>query len=548
MMCKKRILSVAMSICVLMFITTINSLNQSISAATISNPRIVYDKNMISGEKVTWDCIWFGEYPQTEVKKTESIFNRLEQATNWSGNGDVYIDGNKYRRITKSNATYSKNEINNCYYNWEDSTSYHYFKYEPIKWRVLKIEGNVAFLLADKVLDCQPYHLGYENITWQNSTIRSWLNGYSTTYNDGHTDGTGNHSVSYAGRSFLYLAFNSYEQNCIGCTTVINKDGLTTGAEGGNDTEDKIFLLSESEVYSDEAIEYGFSSLSNVNDEARVAKYSEYAKAMGVYCYDFYNNKYGCKWWLRSPEIYSYYGSNVNVGGCIRNFTDYDSYEIGVRPALKLNMEISDIYAYAGIVSSDGNINVTEETTNKPVENTKKEQVIDVQSINKTYSSKPFSLNAKTTGNGKLTYKSSNTKVAKISSSGKVTMMGYGKATITITAPETNCYKAATKKIEITVNPKKAKLLKVKSPRQESMKISWEKDKLATGYQVQFSTNKKFKKGLRQRYFNKNQKSITVPLKKKSGKKYYVRIRSYKRMSGVDYYSKWSKVKKVTIK
>ena len=140
------------------------------------------------------------------------------------------------------------------------------------------------------------------------------------------------------------------------------------------------------------------------------------------------------------------------------------------------------------------------------------------------------------------------TKVAKISSSGKVTMVGYGKAAITITASETYSYKIATKKIEITVNPKKAKLSKIKSPKKESMKINWKKDKLVTGYQVQFSTNKKFKKGLRQRYFNKNQKSIIVPLKNKSGKRYYVRVRSYKRMNGVDYYGKWSSVKSVKIK
>lgn len=182
------------------------------------------------------------------------------------------------------------------------------------------------------------------------------------------------------------------------------------------------------------------------------------------------------------------------------------------------------------------------------IEKFKKNQTITAKSLVKEYSNSVSKLKVTTSGNGKITYQISDNKIINISSDGKLKIKGYGKVVVTIIASETNEYKLATKKITILIKPQKAKLSKVKSPKKETMKISWKKDRLVTGYQVQFSTNKKFKKGLRQRYFNKNQKSITVPLKKKSGKKYYVRIRSYKRMSGVDYYSKWSKVKKVTIK
>ena len=54
-------------------------------------------------------------------------------------------------------------------------------------------------------------------------------------------------------------------------------------------------------------------------------------------------------------------------------------------------------------------------------------------------------------GNGKLTYKSSNTKIAKVSATGVVTPVKVGKATITITASATANYKAATKKVTVTV-------------------------------------------------------------------------------------------------
>ena len=64
---------------------------------------------------------------------------------------------------------------------------------------------------------------------------------------------------------------------------------------------------------------------------------------------------------------------------------------------------------------------------------------------------KTVSLGAKASGGGKLTYKSSNTKVATVSSTGVVTPKGVGKATITITAAATANYAAATKKVTVTV-------------------------------------------------------------------------------------------------
>ena len=90
----------------------------------------------------------------------------------------------------------------------------------------------------------------------------------------------------------------------------------------------------------------------------------------------------------------------------------------------------------------------------------KASQTITANSFTKTYGNKPFSLGAK--AKTKLTYKSSNTKVATVSSTGRVTLKGPGKATITITAAATSQYNAATKKITITVKPKKVTGLKAK--------------------------------------------------------------------------------------
>ena len=64
------------------------------------------------------------------------------------------------------------------YYKWFDSTSYHYFKYEPIKWRVLKRSGDTALILADKVLDAKLFSSEIASGWWSTSEMRSWLNGY----------------------------------------------------------------------------------------------------------------------------------------------------------------------------------------------------------------------------------------------------------------------------------------------------------------------------------------------------------------------------------
>lgn len=291
----------ALSLAVTMLPTYGISSIVSAATHTLQNP----SKNS-SGDTV-WDCVWFGSYPQAEVIPSgeytaldsnllqdgdtiisDSLYNQLESAAGWSVNGDITISGNKYRRIQKSDMTYTYSD-----YNWSDSTTYHYFKYEPIKWRVLNVNGNDAFLLADKGLDDQRYNTSDTNVTWESATIRSWLNGYSAFANDYGTD--------YTGKNFIDTAFGSSEQSAIKTTAVINDDNIDYGVNGGNNTNDKIFLLSESEVYTDNAISYGFDSDYSEYDKARRSKSSTYSKAMGTYVYTSSEYRGNCCWWLRSP-------------------------------------------------------------------------------------------------------------------------------------------------------------------------------------------------------------------------------------------------------
>ncbi len=74
--------------------------------------------------------------------------------------------------------------------------------------------------------------------------------------------------------------------------------------------------------------------------------------------------------------------------------------------------------------------------------------------------------------------------------------------------------------------------------------VKWKKKSGITGYQIQYSTNSKFKKGNKSIKI-KNAKTVSKKITKlKVAKKYYVRIRTYKGKK----YSKWSKKKNIIIK
>lgn len=149
------------------------------------------------------------------------------------------------------------------------------------------------------------------------------------------------------------------------------------------------------------------------------------------------------------------------------------------------------------------------------------EQVITAKSsYTKTYGDKAFSLNAK--AEGALTYKTNNKAVATVSKSGKVTIKGAGVAVITVKAVATEKYTAASKKITITVKPKKVSGVKAKAAKKK-VTVSWKKAAKAAGYQIQYSTSKNFK-GAKTVTASGTSKVIKGL---KSKKTYYIRVCAY---------------------
>ena len=210
--------------------------------------------------------------------------------------------------------------------------------------------------------------------------------------------------------------------------------------------------------------------------------------------------------------------------------------------------DLSEITPSEPSVEPNKTSNLTPTPTQTIVQTQQKAQTITAKNITKTYGTKAFNLGAKINGNGTLTYKSANTKVATVSNTGKVTIKGCGKTTITIKAAETNEYKAAEKQITITVKPKKQKVASLKSIKAKTITVKWKKDTKATGYIIQYSTDKKFKKNVKKVTISKNKTTTKKISKLKSGKKYYVRICSYKKASGAKIQGSYSAVKSVTVK
>ena len=176
---------------------------------------------------------------------------------------------------------------------------------QPIRWRILwqNEDGTDAYVMADKVLDCQPYNKEATDVTWETCTLRKWLND-----------------------EFYNAAFTKEEQNAI------IQQRLSFGYNSGNDTLDKVFLPSEEDMINESV---GFSADYNYCDQARIGYATCYAKEQGVYT----NGDMGrnCHWWLRSVAwgrasiVYSW-GHVLDLDRIV------DSDYIGVRPVLHLNL------------------------------------------------------------------------------------------------------------------------------------------------------------------------------------------------------------------
>ncbi len=107
--------------------------------------------------------------------------------------------------------------------------------------------------------------------------------------------------------------------------------------------------------------------------------------------------------------------------------------------------------------------------------------------------------------------------------------------------------KPSTTKNTKTVKPKKTSIKKL-SKGKKKFTVTWAKVSGVKGYQIQYSSNKKFKKNNKSVTVTKQKTTKATVKKLKSKKKYYVRVRTYKTVNGKKIYSSWSKVKSIKTK
>ena len=203
---------------------------------------------------------------------------------------------------------------------------------EPIEWLVLECTDDELFVVSRYILDRMYYNYPYGAVTWENCSMRKWLND-----------------------DFYNAAFGEEESKAIKTTTVKNEDNIGFGTEGGNDTIDKVFLLSLSDVLNPQ---YGFdSSLALhwgdnwVEDINRRCSCTEYAKAKGVFVQPGLHENYmttegvtASSWWLRSIGGVADHAACVNATGSVEAYgvgvygKNNKGGDFGVRPAMWIDV------------------------------------------------------------------------------------------------------------------------------------------------------------------------------------------------------------------
>ena len=277
--------------------------------SAIANPIIRKDTDMKSGQNVEWDLVEYGTYPQREILPYDEVYRVLTSNTNWSSDHTLTLGAERYLRCKKEDATYypphhfqdKEDAWKHGWYYWGEEDAYHYFLFEPIRWRVLHVEKGQVLLLADQILNCKTF---YE--------LRYFLN-----------------------LEFSFQAFSRDEGNLL----ITQKSG------------DKVSLMGMQDVSGQHpAAEYGFCSQQDCEDEGRSSRSSDYAKAMGL---SFSKNEKS-DWWLTD---YDTTGGRIRCvlhdGYILEEGLPPNSGDVGIRPVILLDLERADLSIVSKITSKE---------------------------------------------------------------------------------------------------------------------------------------------------------------------------------------------------
>ena len=319
------------------------------------------------------DYIYFGSYPQTVVTDDRVKIGltalagdlpTAEDSKNWTSYG-YYIEGEVVDYMWYIDLAYNEVKYRGVYFtsyrpdethrlskaanSQQDDNGYnvstvYWFKYEPIKWRILSEANGEALILCEMIIDSREY-CNFDEETQQ--TVK-----YSHNGGNGYAN---NYALSdiraWLNDTFYNTAFSALQKEYIKLTTV--KNDLTSANPNSDptfetrdkyvsflceDTEDHIFLLSFQEATNDA---YGYNpDMENVADAAREKIPTDYAKSQGVKVSKdtgYVGN--GTYWWLRTPAEYAAYSSRgVLYNGAAGGGIGVSNVHVGVVPALVINL------------------------------------------------------------------------------------------------------------------------------------------------------------------------------------------------------------------
>lgn len=180
---------------------------------------------------------------------------------------------------------------------------------EPIEWIVLDRQEGKVLLLSKYVIDYKQYNKTRENTTWETCSLQEWLND-----------------------EFYRNSFDNEECNRIQITYLRNKAPVMHRTNGGNDTHDRIFCLSDEEISK-----YFFNMPWRFEFRKKIAtRATEYAKSKGHYEPDLFNMWYSnnSEYWLRTPAYKSQDEVECVSRGGFLSVPYYVNQNFGVRPAL----------------------------------------------------------------------------------------------------------------------------------------------------------------------------------------------------------------------
>ena len=552
--------------------------------------RFVYADNLEgktkAGELVQGEFFEYGYYPQSKVTdkglivKLNSVNVTLKSYGYLYDNsidcgmtyGDFEYEGKLYRKvylggfreIEESRSPGIASNLPQYKFGYRTGSTY-YFEWEPIKWVVMNV-GDTVLARSSLILDSQPYNrVCQNNLYYKESTIRAWLN-----------------------NSFYNIAFSENEHTQLVETTVENHENAYNNCFGGEDTLDKVWLLS----YYDFKDENGFEeSRNNLYHPITEECVTEYSKIQGL--------NYGTQFsvWLR--DIGNSMGGAVTRGDFGYNTPyqmasqsasiSYTTYGILPVIALNKNADISKSET-PSIPTSDNSTENTGNTDNtgssdnfeascthrsvyevavkkadyynygtKNIVCEKCKKIISTERVPKL---KSVSINNRTffytgkTVNPSIAVKSDNGAlgesdysveyISRATGKKENSIINVGQYKIVVTLK--NFYQGS-KTFYISVKPQTPQLLKSFS-KKKKINLRWRKVQSIDGYQISVSKNKNFKNA--KIYNVKSSASSKAINKLKKGKKYFVKVRAYKvvYVDGVKayMYSSWSQNQKVKIK